>query len=209
MQLKILAISDTHLGEETSLLSFPHGCHHLYVTLQKYFGGGKRFNVEELILIGDITDRTLSSTSQLITHTNAFVRMIGSAADIKKAVFIPGNHEHTLWTDYHQIRDGKKNSFSITDKPEGELLIKKGKRIDKNKSAEELFTIFFGYPLGKSWRAMGELDFAIANPVYVKQINGRPYVFTHGTHFRPDVSAPKIIKRIADYTGLDELLGNI
>ena len=52
MRLKLLAISDTHLGEDTSLLSFPHGRQHAWKTLRKYFGKGNRFEVEELILLG-------------------------------------------------------------------------------------------------------------------------------------------------------------
>jgi hypothetical protein len=34
-KLKLLAISDTHLGEETSLLSFPRGLQQLWQTLAK------------------------------------------------------------------------------------------------------------------------------------------------------------------------------
>ena len=85
MRLKLLAISDTHLGEDTSLLSFPRGRQHLWETLRKCFGEGdkkKRFEVEEAILLGDITDRTLYSKSQIITHTNALIQMLGDAADI-------------------------------------------------------------------------------------------------------------------------------
>jgi hypothetical protein len=214
MRLKLLAISDTHLGEDTSLLSFPRGRQHLWKILRKFFGEGQnndRFEIEEAILLGDTTDRTLSSTSQIVANTNAFIQMLGGVADIKRGVFVPGNHEHTLWTDYHQRRDGNGKYYSVT-KPSGELIVKKGERCDKNKSAEELLTIFFGYPSGSSWRTINDekkFEFAIANPVYVKQINGQTYVFTHGTHFRRDVSAPKIIKKIADYIELDELLGDI
>jgi len=81
VRLKILAISDTHLGEETSLLSFPHGRQHLWRTLRRQFGSDEKVDLEEMILLGDIPDRTLSSTSQIITHTNAFIQMLGSAAD--------------------------------------------------------------------------------------------------------------------------------
>lgn len=47
--LKILAISDTHLGEDSSLLSYPHGRQHLWEVLQDTLGGGVKFNVEELV----------------------------------------------------------------------------------------------------------------------------------------------------------------
>ena len=78
MRLKTLAISDTHLGEETSFLSFPRGLQHLWTifregpafwrpifsNLQK----GDTVAVDQLILVGDIADRTLSSTPQISAH---------------------------------------------------------------------------------------------------------------------------------------------
>jgi hypothetical protein len=75
-----------------------------------------------------------------------------------------------------------------------------------------LLTVFFGYPSGSPWRRIKDertLDFAVANPVYVKQINGTTYVFAHGTHFRPEICPPRILKRIADYLQFDRLLGDI
>jgi len=137
--------------------------------------------------------------------------MLGSAATIKKGIYVPGNHDHTLWTNYHRLRHGKDNSYGITG-PTGDLLVQQGKRCDENDSATELLTIFFGYPAGSAWRKIQEergFDFAIANPLYVTQINERTYVFTHGTHFRKDVTLPKWIKRVFDYLQLDKLLGNI
>lgn len=220
MRLKLMAISDTHLGEDTSLLSFPHGRQHLWKTLRDHFGEKpdkkgderKRFDVDEVILMGDITDRTLSSTSQIITHTNAFMQTLGNAADIKKGVFIPGNHEHTLWTDYHRRRYGYRDDFRVTG-PGGETIVKKGRRLDLKNSAEELLAIFFGYPAGSAWRTIWrekKYEFILANPIYAKKIKGRTYVFTHGTHFRKDVSANKTIKTIADKVlQLDRLFGGI
>jgi len=37
MNLKFLAISDTHLGEDCSLFSFPHGRQHLWLELRRAF----------------------------------------------------------------------------------------------------------------------------------------------------------------------------
>jgi len=54
MRLKLLAISDTHLGEDTSLISFPRGHQHLWTMLRNFFGEGqnkKRFEIEKAILI--------------------------------------------------------------------------------------------------------------------------------------------------------------
>jgi hypothetical protein len=217
MRLQLLAISDTHLGEDTSLLSFPHGRHHLWKVLREHFGSGDedRFEVDELILLGDITDRALSSSSQVITHANAFMEMLGSAAHIKKGVFVPGNHEHTLWTAYHQRRDGNRASAGVTA-PEGELLIQDGRRVDRNQSAEELLTIFFGYPSGSTWRAIAtqadggrKQDFAIANPVYVKPTDRATYVFMHGAHFCQVICQNHTWLRIADMLQLDRLVAGL
>jgi len=114
MAWRLLAISDTHLGEENSLLSFPHGRQHLWRAIRTHLGsdGDRRLEVDEAILVGDIPDRTLSSTSQIITHTNAFIQTLGSSAKIKKGVYVPGNHDHTLWTDYHTLAYGKRYGIS-------------------------------------------------------------------------------------------------
>ncbi len=211
MRLKILAISDTHLGEDSSLLSFPHGRQHLWRTLRTILGGDGQVEVEEMILLGDIPDRTLSSTSQIITHTNAFIQMLGSAADVKKGVYVLGNHDHTLWTGYRKLRYGEEGQYGITE-PAGDLIVEKGERCDENESATEFLSIFFGYPAGSAWRKIEEerkFNFSVANPLYATEINGRSYVFAHGTHFRQDVTSPKWIKRLADYLEVDELLGDI
>lgn len=211
--LKMLAISDTHLGEETSLLCFPHGRQHLWKTMHEVFDYpyDERILVEKLILLGDIPDRTLSSTSQIITHTNAFIQMIGSAADVRKGVYIPGNHDHTIFTDYLRRRRGKKNQYGITG-IEGDPLVEKGRRASDHESEMELLSLFFGYPAGSSWREIHQkktFDFVIANPLYATKINDRTYVFTHGTHFRRDVASPEWIKKVADYLELDEAFGDI
>ena len=216
-RLKILAISDTHLGEDTSLLSFPHGRQHLWKILRPPFGseewGKEKLEVDEMILLGDIPDRTLSSSSQIITHTNAFIQMLGSAVNIReRGVYVPGNHDHTLWTDYRKLRYGEDNLYGITERAAGDPVVQQGQRCDQNGSASELLSIFFGYPAGSAWRKIqeeGKFNFAIANPLYATQINERTYVFTHGTHFKKIVTLPAWIKKFFDILELDKLLGNI
>lgn len=213
MRLKLLAISDTHLGEGTSLLSFPHGRWHLWQSLRKQFGEGEnkgKFSVEQMILLGDIPDRTLSSTSQIITHTNALVRTLGSVADIETGVYIPGNHDHTLWTDYCKKRYGQGVYYRITP-PEGEYLVRYGKLCCESLGKTEVMATFFGYPHGSSWRKIrgNKFNFLISNPLYATKINNRTYVFTHGTHFKCVVTLRRWIKRLCDYLHLDRLLGGI
>jgi hypothetical protein len=157
-RLKLLAISDTHLGEETSLLSFPRGIQHVWTTLADDpdfwrpvfpdfvpdFEGGKKVEVEELVLVGDIPDRTLSSTSQISAHTHAFAMMLGSALDIEKAVYVPGNHDHTLWTSLAEANRSSGDGSSGITNPGGELLVEGG--VCSDEAAEEILSILFAYP---------------------------------------------------------------
>jgi len=203
-QIKILAISDTHLGEDCSLLSFPHGRWHLWDMLgnklpQELEKAGiprrDKLVVEELVMVGDIPDRCLSSTSQIITQTNDFTSMMGSVADIKKSVYVVGNHDHTLWSKYIQ---GKQASASGVTPPCGDQIINCASCAQApQRFTTEMLTMFFGYDKGSSWRHLkdiwagyapgrfwhNEFEFWVANPVYAVEEFGRTYVFAHGTHF--------------------------
>lgn len=207
MDLEILAVSDTHLGEDTSLLSYPHGRRHLWRTLRECFG--ERFTIEELVLVGDIADATISSTSQIHTHTNAFCEMMGSVATIKKAVYVPGNHDHTVWTEcLTRPRDGSYPA-GVTN-PAGRTVVEDGKLMDTDCRA--LVELFFGYECGSSWRAIEEerdFKFVVANPLYAKSLGGRTYVFTHGTHFRPEITMRRVLRRALDILQLDRIIGGI
>lgn len=236
MKLQFLAISDTHLGEDTSLLSFPHGLQRLWDALRGAFAdpgappsdGGDlegRICVEELILLGDIPDRTLSSTAQITTSTNAFMATLASALDVKRVIYVPGNHDHTIWGE---LQDRLKTAL-ITG-PEGIPLIRSLNRSPSSGAssaatatigdvapwvdlrAEELLALFFGYPHGSPWnRVLREwpIDFYVANPVYARRFAGRTFVFTHGTHFRSDVLLPQWVKRLVDGLQIDALLGAV
>ncbi len=103
MRLKVRAMSDTYLDEETSLLSFLQGLQHVWSTLVQKFWGNlfpefdpdpkkvprKQVEIEELILLGDIADRTLSSTSQIYNHCHAFSQILVAL------------HYHDLPRTYH------------------------------------------------------------------------------------------------------------
>ncbi len=212
MKFKIVAFSDTHLGEDNSLLSFPHGRQHLWKSIRELLKIDEKIEVDELILLGDIPDRTLSSTSQIITHTNAFVRTLGSLFEIKRAIYIPGNHDHTIWTDYRSCRYGRRRKYGITP-PSGEIIVDNGQIVvSKPKCIKTILNLFFGYPVGSLWRSIKgkrSLSFFLSNPLYATVFRERLYVFTHGTHFKKEVTINKYIKKIADYLELDELLGNI
>jgi hypothetical protein len=221
MKLQFLAISDTHLGEDTSLLGFPHGLQRLWEALRCAFGGGRPGGhgdpgdpgdpvyVEELVLLGDIPDRTLSSTAQITTCTNAFMDTLASALDVRRVVYVPGNHDHTVWTELRAP-----HSLPLITPPEGiRIFQSRGRGKDgpvMDLAAAELLAVFFGYPHGAAWNRVVQkwpIDFHVANPVYARRFAGRTYVFTHGTHFRSDVLLPGWVKLLVDRLQLDALLG--
>jgi hypothetical protein len=218
MRLKLMALSDTHVGEDTSILSFPHGRQTLWAALRRAFGEPdptdpgktKAFWVDEMILMGDIADRTLSSTSEIITHANALVDTLGSAAMVGKAVYVPGNHDHTIWTDYARPRFGKDSAITP---PGGEPLVQAGAPVSAQGAVRSLLELFFGFPGGSSWRATQDHqrpDLYIANPLYATQACGRTYVFTHGTLFRTfDVAAGQLRRRTIAYLAKEGLKARV
>jgi len=209
----IVALSDTHLGEGSSLLSHKAGRRRLYEALQAKLGGGsdEKFEVEDLILIGDIPDRTLSSTSEIMTHTYAFMKTLLHVARINRIIYLPGNHDHSIWSNY---RNQNQVDHYTSEGPEGDLILKTGDYSNAGK-AQEILSMLFGYSRNRPeslWQKIAadkKLEFAIANPVFAKKYNNRTYAFAHGTHFRQDVTASDTLKAILDYAQLDKLLGDI
>lgn len=199
---KMVAISDLHLGEDCSLLSFPHGRWRLWEIIREKMGSldDGRAEIEELIMVGDVPDRCLSSTAQIITNCNAFSEMLGSAAKIGKAVYVVGNHDHTLWTSYYEKGPGESQGekYGIS-KSQGDLFVGEG-NYAPGKHQEEILSILFGYDKGSSWRAIKKaadreppaqrehFNFVVANPVYAKALEKRTYVFSHGVHFGDTLS---------------------
>jgi len=218
MELRFLVISDMHLGENTSLLTFPQGRKHLKDILVAKFGNEK---IDELILVGDAVDTSLASLSQVITHASIFIHTLRSSLDIDKVIYIPGNHDHTLWTDYINKRYGENSDHHLTH-PVGELIVNNTAincDINDNnclRACEDLLTIFFEYDYGPAWTkiqidedAGKNFKFVIANPIYAVEEFGRTYVFTHGTHFKSVVTSPSWMKRLIDWTQLDRLIVKI
>lgn len=190
MKIKLMAISDTHLGEPTSLLSYAEARWHLIRDIRRQFGvaSGKKLQIEELVLVGDIVDSCLASSDQCGVNARILFDMLAGVFDVGKVVYLPGNHDHTLWSAY---RVERQNQGHITE-PEGDVLLRKGVVQPLGESAKRILSVF-SHPDGYFWKSLEakQGDFSIANPVYAKVIGDRTYVFAHGTHFRPDVIEPE------------------
>jgi hypothetical protein len=209
MDLKYLVISDTHVGEPNSFLSFPTGLGELWYQLRKHLGTDKAFRtpieVDELILLGDIPDRTLSSTSAIQTHTPGLMRSLMSALRPKSVVYVIGNHDHTLWTKYlADTRPTGGNRHGISD-PKGQIIVGPSgppAPDSLSQSVKDLLNLFFEFPYGYPWTDITELwdagrtfEFVLANPVYAQKFKNRMYVFTHGEHFAWVVCRDRLLKQ--------------
>lgn len=202
MRLKILAISDTHLGNSVSLLSSSRGRQHLGETLRRWLFPHGEAEIDELILVGDILDRAWAPLPEVRTCARDFIETLRDVAAIGRVVYLVGDHDHTLWTAYREKRlRGESDPRGLTG-PRGDTLVEGGRRRDESGNAMELLSIFFDYPSGPIWREIERgkgPDFVIANPVYARRVAGRIYAFTHGTHFRKEMVWPRWMKVPADF----------
>jgi hypothetical protein len=209
VRLKFLAISDAHLGEATSVLSYEQGRRHLADVIRDHLGDGDRVETECLILMGDIPERSHATPEEMLSSTHGFMETMSASVNFEKAVYLPGNHDHVLWTNYCKGLHGKDASYCIT-RPEGDEIVRRGVREDCNSSADKLLSIIFEHPSGPVWREIEQerLDLAFANPVYAERFRGRTYVFAHGTHFRKETTSPRWARKVVDLLIPDGALGD-
>lgn len=210
LRLKFLAISDTHLGEKTSLLSYPQGRRHVANAIREHLGDGGRVPVDTLVLMGDIPERSHATPPVMLESTHGFVETLAGAVDFENVVYMPGNHDHVLWTGYCKGRRGGDASYCITA-PGGDVILEEGVRVSESDGADELLSIVFEHPSGALWRAISERGVGItfANPFYAERFCGRTYVFTHGTHFRKEVVSPLWMKKIGALLTANGFLGDL
>ncbi|MBI5570484.1 MAG: metallophosphoesterase, partial [Desulfomonile tiedjei] len=201
MKLKLLAIPDTHLGEPTSLLHYASVRWRLIDDLREHFHvvQGQKLHVEELILIGDIVDSCLASSDQCNMYTSVMFNLLGTVLVPDKVVYIPGNHDHTLWSKYRTTRPGH---VGVTP-PGGDMLLQQGVLQQSGENAKQILEVF-SYPDGQFWRGLEreKSSFCVANPLYAEVISDRTYVFTHGTHFRDDVIHPERVQIVLSELGI-------
>lgn len=190
--IPLVAISDTHLGESTSLLCFESGRARLADALRRQLGDSAVVN--ELVLLGDIPDRALSSTAEVQRDTRALMQLLEKTLRPRRVVYIPGNHDHTLWSGYARLVYG---APARTTSPDGDVLLSRG--VPESDPAAGVFLSTFFAPNSRQ-EYTADFDFVVANPVYVPRLSGRSqtFAFAHGTHFRPDVAAPQpLLKALA------------
>ena len=113
--LKLMALSDLHLGEPEGVLFNSEDSFNLIdITINKIIElsrGDKDFNsgIEQLILIGDIIELSEATDEEAYTNTKFFLTSLLKKVEIDKIIYVPGNHDHHLWVELLKRERGKDN----------------------------------------------------------------------------------------------------
>lgn len=102
-KLKLLALSDLHLGEGEGLL-YNKGVNIIDTAVNKIDelargGNGFEDGIDELVLIGDIVDLSEATEDEAYSNTIVFLTSLLEKVKIDKIIYIAGNHDHHLWVE--------------------------------------------------------------------------------------------------------------
>ena len=102
-KLKLLALSDLHLGEGEGLL-YNKGVNIIDTAVNKIDelargGNGFEGGIDELVLIGDIVDLSEATEDEAYSNTIVFLTSLLEKVKIDKIIYIAGNHDHHLWVE--------------------------------------------------------------------------------------------------------------
>ncbi len=100
---KAVVISDLHLGKENSILN-PTFFSWTYMKelVRQMSSVGV---IDELILLGDFVDFSLTTLREAYKNAQEFFNIIGKLENIKEIIYIPGNHDHHLWIELVETKD--------------------------------------------------------------------------------------------------------
>lgn len=110
-KIKVMALSDLHLGEPEGLLyNKPPNIVDIFIDkvceLAKG-GGGLDDGIEKLVLIGDIADLSEAEPEEAYANTAYFFKTLFEKVKVDKVIYIPGNHDHHLWVEMLEAHYGK------------------------------------------------------------------------------------------------------
>jgi metallophosphoesterase superfamily enzyme len=93
---RAIVMSDVHLGEEDGyLFSKSPGYEANRRAVAEVLDANKDF--DELVLNGDILELAMAGLDVVYSELKLFFRLLAERGNIKRIVFLPGNHDHHLW----------------------------------------------------------------------------------------------------------------
>ena len=156
---KIIAISDMHFGDETQLLDNAQ----LADRFTEVLSG--RGPIEELVLLGDLLDLWVKTLVPAMREGRRFIEGISGLDNVKKIVYVPGNHDHQVFMDAFR--------------EEVEARIKRGDLTTPKFMPARSYegAVISGLaPPGR------DASFSLVYPFITRVVGGREVVFTHGHH---------------------------
>lgn len=194
MNLLFVSLSDLHLGEEDSLLTNlslgepvpePRAPGPCMLALVNYLHAVKRWVNKEksipfLILNGDIIELAITSYPLAVAYFRLFLTEIAKRKLFDRLIYIPGNHDHALWSlvrDLHFIHSLSRQP-ELPKQPEVEHVTQLS--IPRKSTILEML----GANLPMEVTAPPLL---IANPAFrLQSLEGREFLFHHG-HLMEDL----------------------
>jgi len=159
---KIIALSDIHLGEKDCLFNDGKILEDFKNRIEKE---ALKEEVDELIILGDLFDLSLASYKEVYEKARDFFQATGNIENLKQIVFIPGNHDHHIWT---LIIEENQITGKIKD---GKIPSEELQRVD----LEYKDTFLTGLIRGCKVK-----NFIVAYPNVIREIGGKLYFFHHG-----------------------------
>jgi len=92
---RAIVISDVHLGEKDCLFNDKKILNEFKSRIIDETKNGK---IDELIITGDLLDLSLATYKEVYKSAKDFFQTIGQIEHLDRIVFIPGNHDHHIWT---------------------------------------------------------------------------------------------------------------
>lgn len=164
---KIVVMSDLHLGAEGCILNKEEE------NVQTLVGEIKDQKPEELILLGDVFDFSLCSLYETCSQAKEFFKELRKL-DSLKVTYIPGNHDHHIWT------------YII----ESEYFIKPLEADSLPDTMQRYIEKFVAHePVKAPFLNKFHPDLEVVYPHVIRTCGDRKYYFTHG-HLQDNIFTP-------------------
>lgn len=208
-EIKYICMSDLHLGDKYSLLTYlikdeenekdkdkkktvlPSATLKALAECLKTLAAQQKIK-PTLVLVGDALELALASTHEALMAFELFVKEMLIKENeplFDKIIFIPGNHDHHLWEATRETRyaenppyddDGLLLPFKHTS-----LMLCKS---EKENNPDNLCADFFLSHLLKNGRIKGltnKISIVTAYPNFALEKNNRCIIMTHGHYIEP------------------------
>ena len=156
---KIIAISDTHFGDESMLLDEERLVDRLIEAL------AGRGEISELILLGDILDLWIKTQMPALRKARYFIDSLSRLDNIERIVYVPGNHDHQMFMDAFRL--------------EMDTLVKQGNLTTPRFMPARTYSETV---IGWLARPGAKVHFSMTYPFLVRPMGDKQFVFTHGHH---------------------------